>query len=57
MRWIITASQYPPRVTNVPTIVAAHAPPSHPSVPSVPPATPLSPPAPSSHPSSVIVCV
>ena len=41
MRWIITASQYPPRVTNVPTTVAAHLPPTPLS-----PLSPLPPPCP-----------
>ena len=38
MRWIITASQYPPRVTNVPMTAATHLPPS--------PLSPLPPPLP-----------
>jgi hypothetical protein len=54
MRWIITASQYPPRVTNVPTTVAAHLPPTPLS-----PLSPLPPPCPprSEQPSQFSHCV
>ena len=48
MRWIITASQYPPRVTNVPMSAAAHLSPTPLSpLPTPLPLPPLPPPPPS----------